>query len=36
MLKIIGQCDIKRIMTLPIKTITEVLDAKQSEFEKSS
>jgi len=28
-LKIIGQCDVKRIMTLPIKTITEVLNAKQ-------
>jgi D-arabinose 1-dehydrogenase-like Zn-dependent alcohol dehydrogenase len=28
MLKIIGQCDIKRIMTLPIKTITEVLDGR--------
>jgi len=28
-LKIIGQCDVKRIMTLPIKTITAVLNAKQ-------
>jgi hypothetical protein len=28
-LKSIGQCDVKRIMTLPIKAITAVLNAKQ-------